>query len=562
MANDISQLLNNPDALGLERQRQMAQMLLKQGMQTPQGQMIGDRYVPANPMQFVGNLFNTYAGQKSLESVDQQELALAKALREQDMSDLQKGIALYQGTPQQTQELAGPYGQGIGANGANVPMPTAVIPGQEPNRQAAMATLLGSTGPKSSAIGAKLYEQMFAAPEWKPETRYENGLEVKGWVNVKAPNPSSTFVMSSKRPDLEYAKAIDEGYISPQNLGYGVTPSIQPGQTPLSVRNNNPGNMVGADGKFLNFQTPEAGDAALLNDITLKVNGQSPAYKARFGNAPVTPLTLAETWSPASAKGNSPESTANYSKFIADNLGISINQPIPNTPQAINAVKSAITKFEAGAYNSSQTKPSTQNKQDPFAPLPPPEYVKSPKKQREWYEKQNEPLTGTPADKVTGAINYQNALDNYKNILKTYSPADMTNPDKRVALQEAYNTVVLTGKDAHSLGVLNGGDERILTGLAPNLNNPSSLLISTKAVTQAADGQKQFASNVITNQYKVHQKPVPENLRPYVITPETKDVLQNSKNAPLEFKSESDAAKAGIKKGTRIVINGVSGTWE
>lgn len=33
-------------------------------------------------------------------------------------------------------------------------------------------------------------------------------------------------------------------------------------------------------------------------------------------------------------------------------------------------------------------------------------------------------------------------------------------------------------------------------------------------------------------------------------------------NAPLEFKSEADAAKAGLKKGTRVVINGVAGTWE
>lgn len=32
-------------------------------------------------------------------------------------------------------------------------------------------------------------------------------------------------------------------------------------------------------------------------------------------------------------------------------------------------------------------------------------------------------------------------------------------------------------------------------------------------------------------------------------------------NAPMKFNSEADAQRAGIKKGTRVIINGVSGTW-
>ena len=215
MANDISQLIQNPEALGLERQRQMAQMLLKQGMQQPQGQMIGDRYVPTNPMQYIGNLFNVYAGQKGLESVDQQELALAKALRQQDLTDLQKGMEQYRGVPEQTTELAGPAYQGVS--------PTAVMPAQASNRDAAMATLLGSTGPKSAAMGAELMKQMFKEPKWeKAELPDANGNVKIGWVNANSANPLSTFVLGGTKPDVEQAKGRYEGYL-PSGGAFGST---------------------------------------------------------------------------------------------------------------------------------------------------------------------------------------------------------------------------------------------------------------------------------------------------------------------------------------------------
>jgi hypothetical protein len=149
MANDISQLIQNPEALGLERQRQMAQMLLKQGMTMPQGQMIGDRYVPTNPMQYVGNLFNTYAGQKGLESVDQQELAMALRQKEKAKNEVNDILTLAQGRPElPSQELAGP------ANPYDAfKKPTIDYPAIEPNNQAALAkALTGDTAPAQSLV--------------------------------------------------------------------------------------------------------------------------------------------------------------------------------------------------------------------------------------------------------------------------------------------------------------------------------------------------------------------------------------------------------------------------
>ena len=136
MANDINQLVTNPELIGLERQRQMAQALLKQGMQTPQGQMVGDRYVPVNPMQFVGNLFQQYSGNKGLENLDQQELALAKALREKKLAETTDIMKSLTGTPEVATELAGPAYNGVS--------PTAVMPAVQASPQEALAKALKS----------------------------------------------------------------------------------------------------------------------------------------------------------------------------------------------------------------------------------------------------------------------------------------------------------------------------------------------------------------------------------------------------------------------------------
>lgn len=144
---------------------------------------------------------------------------------------------------------------------------------------------------------------------------------------------------------------------------------------PVSVRNKNPGNLVDPKtGQIRTFASAEEGSTALQNDIATKLSGISPAFKARFGdNVPVTPATLASVWSPEEAKGNSLESTMNYAKHISSKLGIPINQPIPNTPEAKAAVAQAITEFESGqrgaAKQVAQVGPKDPSMAAP-APLP------------------------------------------------------------------------------------------------------------------------------------------------------------------------------------------------
>ena len=119
---------------------------------------------------------------------------------------------------------------------------------------------------------------------------------------------------------------------------------------PLNLRNNNPGNLVDPKTNQLRkFNTMEEGQAALEEDVGIKLAGKSASHKARFGDKPVTPSSLTETWAPPDDPRNTPESRANYSKFVAGKLGIDVNTPIPNTPEAKKIVAAAISEFEGKA---------------------------------------------------------------------------------------------------------------------------------------------------------------------------------------------------------------------
>ena len=138
-----------------------------------------------------------------------------------------------------------------------------------------------------------------------------------------------------------------------QNAVTPTTPTTAaaPG-APRSVRQNNPGNLVDKNGVIRTFATLAEGEKALEDDLKLKLSGQSPAVKERFGpqvGTFMSPALLAETWAPSTAKGNTPQSTQNYGNAISKALGMTdVTAQIPNTPEALAKAKAAITQFEAG----------------------------------------------------------------------------------------------------------------------------------------------------------------------------------------------------------------------
>jgi hypothetical protein len=75
------------------RQQKMAEMLMQQGAQQPQGQMVSGRYVAPSIFQNLGNLANLYMGQRGIEKAEQAQLDLARQLRADEtaaMADFMK----------------------------------------------------------------------------------------------------------------------------------------------------------------------------------------------------------------------------------------------------------------------------------------------------------------------------------------------------------------------------------------------------------------------------------------------------------------------------------------
>jgi hypothetical protein len=140
-----------PEILGqqqqLNRQQQMAQMLMQQGQQMPQGQMVSGRYVQPSIFASLAPLAQMYAGQKIAERGDKQALDLAKQLRQTYGDELKEFRNLMQGREELAPEQAGPTqtGQAI---------PQEMVRGA-PNRQGAYDFASRAYNPALQAIGLK-----------------------------------------------------------------------------------------------------------------------------------------------------------------------------------------------------------------------------------------------------------------------------------------------------------------------------------------------------------------------------------------------------------------------
>jgi hypothetical protein len=133
------------------RQQKMAEMLMQQGMQQPQGQMVSGRYVAPSIFQNLAGLANTYVGQRGIERAEQAQLDLAKRLRADETSAMADFFQQSQPKPAQ------PAPAGYELIDAGTP----AIPA---NRQAALANLIAN--PKASPrLQNFAFNKMIADPE-------------------------------------------------------------------------------------------------------------------------------------------------------------------------------------------------------------------------------------------------------------------------------------------------------------------------------------------------------------------------------------------------------------
>jgi len=170
----------------LNRQQQMANLLMQQGQQQPSGQMVSGRYVAPSFFQYAAPLFQAYTGAKLAEKTDKQLAEEYKKLGEERKAESERLAKALRGQDVVT-EMAGPYGQGVGMGGANVPMPTATMQGQ-PDFRGAVETIMQNRLGTGREMLPALMQQAYPEAR-KPVVVAPGGalVDEKGKVIYQAP---------------------------------------------------------------------------------------------------------------------------------------------------------------------------------------------------------------------------------------------------------------------------------------------------------------------------------------------------------------------------------------
>lgn len=185
-----------PEMMDLSQQQQLAKLLIQQGMQSPQGQVVSGQYVKSSPLQYLANAANLLSGKATESAALKKEQDLAKLIRQESQTDAERILRAQMGTPAQVfQAQAGPM-----PNGGNIPLqpPQAAIPG---SNMAAFAEALRGRSPVAQGMAQTLQKQLMESPDWKEgKLEQPDGSVITGWYNPKSQNPLSTFVQGGTKP--------------------------------------------------------------------------------------------------------------------------------------------------------------------------------------------------------------------------------------------------------------------------------------------------------------------------------------------------------------------------
>jgi hypothetical protein len=223
----------------LNRQQQMAQLLMQQGMNQPSGQMVSGRYVAPSFFQYATPLLQSYAGQRLAEKGDKQATDLAKALRQQYANEMENYLKLQRGTPavsEQYTEMAGPFGEGVGPNNTDISMPVAYRPAQAAVAADPMAANLYGSTAYNPVLQQMASKKLLEGPKWKEITQYNDktGNTETYRYDENASDPRSTLqFLGINKPAISPEAQIrfaDEGIGVPQQFRGGAVgqPSVSP----------------------------------------------------------------------------------------------------------------------------------------------------------------------------------------------------------------------------------------------------------------------------------------------------------------------------------------------
>ena len=173
MADTTLDQLNNPyqeELMGLNRQRALANMLLQQNLQAPQGQMVSGRYVAPNPLQYLGNMAQIVSANQMASAADKEQTALAAQLRGKQQEATQGYIQALNPT---NYELAGPTPTGAPLQTINQP-------------DYGKAFLAGTSAYAPAALRASAYKLIEPVTVKKDETISQRNLGPGGGMTTIA----------------------------------------------------------------------------------------------------------------------------------------------------------------------------------------------------------------------------------------------------------------------------------------------------------------------------------------------------------------------------------------
>ena len=164
------------------RQQRMAEMLMQQGMQQPQGQMVSGQYVAPSITQNLANLANLYVGQRGIEKADKAQVDLANRLRQQGVLEAQDIMSTMRGRqaiPEvvpQGQTLRDDQGmltigsqRGVTGIAPDLEGAYAKAAGARTTQGQAFAPLLAKKLMPEETVEERRYKAAVADGSWKPE---------------------------------------------------------------------------------------------------------------------------------------------------------------------------------------------------------------------------------------------------------------------------------------------------------------------------------------------------------------------------------------------------------
>jgi hypothetical protein len=252
MADIEQQILGaNPELQDVSRQRKLADLLMAQGMQQPQGQMISGYYVAPSFTQQINPLANILAGQAVGNRADTKQAQMAEMLRVQGDKAAQEVMQAYKQDPQLALAKASQYQQ--------FPQVKALLP------QLSKVAL-----PEATTL-----EREFLAAKSDPNMPFEGSFndfknQMTKYQETQAANEKTRLGYEGQRVGLEGGRLGLEQQKFAQELQFGKP--LTESQAKATAFQSQ---MIGAENNIKQLESKGFNPSSLQSQAALKVAGSA-----------------------------------------------------------------------------------------------------------------------------------------------------------------------------------------------------------------------------------------------------------------------------------------------